>query len=312
MKPWNLTLFVALLLAVVGTSFAQQYNDPGTFATVAQMKYRGSYITSTNTVAPVTATTPLYSDALRVDGANRLVFDVKQTNAGASSGTHTAKVQVSPDGVYWGVPAAVVAEAGPTATQVLNETLTFTGAQSYRLTVVGVAPSNYVRLQFNAGTPASGTITFTEAYCTYSYDGPPGDRRQVKVQKFKKNGVEITAAAATDLAVAGGASGYTDGIKIEDCTTLAFALNMVSSTAGATTHAVKVQVSPDNTNWFDPVPEGSDQYIYKDLDAGWGATANTCRSWVVSGFLPAKYVRLYWTSEAAKDVTLGPIYCITY
>jgi hypothetical protein len=222
-------------------------------------------------------------------------------------------VQTSTNGVNWAVAAAVVAEVGPTSTQVLNEVLTFTSATSKRLTVVGVVPSNYYRLKFTAGTPAAGvdpTLSFYPVFYCYSYDGSPGARRQVKVQRFKKNGVEIDAT--NYLSVAGGATGYTDGIKIEDCSVLGFQVTMTSSTAGATTHACKVQVSPDNVNWYNPVPEGSDQYVYTDLDAGWGATALTIRSWIVSGFLPAKYVRLYWTSESAKDVVLGTMACITY
>jgi hypothetical protein len=303
-------LLVALLaLALVSSVEAQNLRAPGCYATVIQVNYGGSPITSANTISLTTSATK-YSDAIKCDGANRFVFDV--TAVSGQTDTHTVTVQTSPDGTTWAVAAAVVAEVGPTSTQVLNEVLTFTTCSSTkkRLTCVGLCPTNYVRLKFTAGTSASPAVVFYPVFCTYSYDGPAYDRRPVKVQQFTKSGVLMDTT--NHVHVAGGAAGYTDGIKIEDCSVLAFTLNMVSSTSSATTHACKVQVSPDNTNWYDPVPEGSDQYIYSDLDAGWGATANTCRSWVVSGFLPAKYVRLYWTSESGKDVVLGAAYCITY
>lgn len=302
---------LVLALALLGAAplAAQNVRSPGNFAVVSYMNYGGAPITSANTISLTTSATK-YSDALKCEGANRFVFDV--TAVSGQTDTHTVTVQTSPDGVLWASAAAVVAEAGPTSTQVLNEVLTFTTCSSTkkRLTVVGVAPTNYVRLKFTAGTSASPAVVFYPVFCTYSYDGTAYDRRPVKVRQMTKDGVLMDST--NHVHVAGGATGYTDGIKIEDCTTLAFTLNMVSSTSAATTHACKVQVSPDNVNWYDPVPEGSDQYIYSDLDAGWGATANTCRSWIVSGFLPAKYVRLYWTSEAAKDVVLGAAYCITY
>jgi hypothetical protein len=133
--------------------------------------------------------------------------------------------------------------------------------------------------------------------------------RPTVVQQAKKNGVYIDST--NYLSVAGGATGYTDGIKVSDASYFGVVANMLSSTAGASSHSAKIQVSPDNVNWYDPEPEGADQYIYKTIGS-WGATANTCKAFVPSGFFPTKYVRFHWTSEAAKNVTLGPIYVITY
>ena len=310
-KNWFLIALLALCL--VPLAQAQNLRSPGEFSDYAPMKYAGSLISSTNPVSVATGATA-YSDALKLYGANRLVFDVTQTSARASSGTHNVTVQVSPDGSRWATAVALTAEVGPTSTQVLNEVLTFTAAASSRLTVVGIAPTNWVRLKFTAGTPATGSagnITFTRAFCGYSFDGVSANRRPVNVLSMTKGNVVIGTTASTYLAVAGGATGYTDGIKIGDVTKAGFMVNMLTSTGSATTHSCKVQVSPNNVDWYDPVCEGADQYVYKTIGT-WGATANTCKAFVVDGFLPAKYIRLYWTSEAGKDVTLGPIYCTTY
>ena len=309
MKPWTTTfLFALVALLLVGSAFAQNLTDYSTFPRVAQMKYSGAYITSANPVELATSATA-YSDALKVEGANKLVFDV--TLAAGGTDTHTVTVQVSPDGTTWATAVALTAEVGPTATQVLNEVLTFTASSvSKRLTCVGLPPTNYVRLKFTAGDPAGTNLQFYPVFCTYSFDGPAGlGVRPVTVQAFKKNGVLIDST--NYLSVAGGAAGYTDGIKIGDAQYVGFCLNMISSTSSATTHSLKIQVSPDNSNWYDPEPEGTDQYIYKTIGS-WGATANTCKAWLCSGFFPAKYVRLYWTSQSAKAVTLGPAFVMTY
>lgn len=308
MKSWTKLLSILVLaLTLVGALNAQNTTAYNTFARSGYMNYGGAAITSANPITLTTSATK-YSDSLKVDGANKIVFDV--TLAAGQTDTHTVTVQVSPDGVTWATCVALTAEVGPTATQVLNEVLTFTASSvSKRLTVVGVPPCQYVRLKFTAGSAAYPALSFYPVFYTYSFDGQIGNVRPIVTQKAKKNGVIIDST--NYLSVAGGAAGYTDGIKINDANVVGVVANMISSTSSATTHAAKIQVSPDNVNWYDPVPEGSDQYIYKTIGS-WGATANTCKAFIVSGFFPAKYIRFYWASQAAKDVTLGPIFVITY